>query len=71
MRSVSQFRDCHVQIYQGGQVFSFGDPEHALHAQLFVHSDRFFSRAVFGGDIGLGESFMDGDWSSPDLVALS
>ena len=70
LRSVSQFRNCHVEIYQSGQVFSFGDPEHALHAQLFVHNDRFFSRAVFGGDIGLGESFMDGDWSSPDLVAL-
>jgi cyclopropane-fatty-acyl-phospholipid synthase len=70
LRSVSRFRNCHLEIYQGGQVFSFGDPEHELHAQLFIHDERFYSRAVFGGDIGLGESFMDGDWSSPDLVAL-
>ena len=31
---------------------------------------RFFLRAVTAADIGTGESFMEGDWSSPDLVAL-
>lgn len=31
---------------------------------------RFFRRVVTGGEIGLGESFMDADWTTPDLVAL-
>jgi cyclopropane-fatty-acyl-phospholipid synthase len=41
-----------------------------LDATLAIHDDRFFLRAIAGADIGIGESFMDGDWSSPDLVAL-
>ena len=31
---------------------------------------RFFRRAALGGEIGLGDSYMDGDWTTPDLVAL-
>lgn len=38
---------------------------------LRVHDARFFARLVVGGEIGLGESFMDGDWSTPDLVTLA
>ncbi len=41
-----------------------------LDVRLDVHDGRFFWRALLGSDIGMGESFMDGDWSSPDLVAL-
>jgi cyclopropane-fatty-acyl-phospholipid synthase len=59
-----------VQVYAGDKIFNCGEPGHPLHAQFFVHDDKFFSRAVFGGDIGIGESYMDGDWSSPDVVAV-
>jgi cyclopropane-fatty-acyl-phospholipid synthase len=41
-----------------------------LVASLNVHDDRFFGRALTGADIGVGESYMDGDWTSPDVVAL-
>lgn len=50
--------------------YSFGNPGASLKAILAVHNERFFQRALFGGDIGMGESYMDGDWSSPDLVAV-
>jgi cyclopropane-fatty-acyl-phospholipid synthase len=49
--------------------YRFGHPGQ-LDARLAVHNDRFFLRALTGGDIGLGESFMDGDWTTPDLVPL-
>jgi cyclopropane-fatty-acyl-phospholipid synthase len=42
-----------------------------LVAAMTVSRDRFFTRALWGADIGIGESFVDGDWSSPDLVALA
>ena len=32
-----------------------------------VHDKRFYRSLVFGGSLGLGESYMRGDWSSPDL----
>jgi len=39
-------------------------------ATLSVGNRRFFRRAALGGEIGLGDSYMDGDWTTPDLVAL-
>ena len=44
--------------------------DQALDATLVVSDERFFRRAVADGDIGIGESYMDGDWAAPDLVAL-
>ena len=35
-----------------------------------MRDERFFLRALTGSDIGIGESFMDGDWTTPDLVPL-
>ena len=51
----------------GTQVF--GTPGD-VNGTLVVHRERFFARAVATGDIGIGEAYMDGDWDSPDLVAL-
>ena len=42
-----------------------------LDATLVVHDERFFLRALTGSDIGIGESFMAGDWTTPDLVPLA
>jgi cyclopropane-fatty-acyl-phospholipid synthase len=39
-------------------------------ARLDIHSPRFFRRVLMDGEIGLGESYTDGDWSTPDLVGL-
>lgn len=58
-----------LTIESGGRAERFG-AGHGPHATLVVGDDRFFVRALTGGDIGAGESFMDGDWTSPDLVAL-
>ncbi len=41
-----------------------------LHAVIAVHDHRFFLRALLAGDVGIGEAYMDGDWSTPDLVAV-
>jgi cyclopropane-fatty-acyl-phospholipid synthase len=49
--------------------YRYGHPGE-LDATLTVHDERFFLRALTGNDIGLGESFMDGDWTTPDLVPL-
>ena len=54
----------------GGEVFGFGDPGSDLHAVVVVRDERLFPRAVFGGDIGIGEAYVEGLWSSPDVVAL-
>ena len=39
-------------------------------AQLVLHRWRPLLRLAARGDLGLALSFRDGDWSTPDLVAL-
>jgi cyclopropane-fatty-acyl-phospholipid synthase len=39
-------------------------------AEMTVHRWRFFLRLLRGADVGAGESYVDGDWSTPDLVTL-
>jgi len=48
----------------------FGNHD-ALLGELTVHRWCFFSRLLRGADTGAGESYVDGDWSTPDLVALT
>jgi cyclopropane-fatty-acyl-phospholipid synthase len=40
-------------------------------AEMTIHRWRFFARLLRGADVGAGESYVDGDWSTPDLVALT
>ena len=51
------------------RTYRYGAPGE-LDATLTIHDERFFLRALTGNDVGLGESFMDGDWTTPDLVSL-
>ena len=42
-----------------------------IDAMLVVHDEAFYKRVLLGSDIGLGEAYMDGHWSSPDVVAFT
>ncbi len=39
-------------------------------AAIDVRRWAFFPRVALGGDLGFGEAFVDGDWVTPDLVAV-
>ncbi|MGD1106061.1 MAG: cyclopropane-fatty-acyl-phospholipid synthase family protein [Terracidiphilus sp.] len=60
-----------LELVLSDQTLTFGDVRSELSAQLFVHRERFFTRALLGGDTAIGEAYMDGDWSTPDLVSLT
>jgi cyclopropane-fatty-acyl-phospholipid synthase len=68
--SLKDVKDCSIRVRFGASTQVFGEINHPLQAELVVHHERFFTRAVLGGDIGVGEAYMDGDWSSPDVVAV-
>jgi cyclopropane-fatty-acyl-phospholipid synthase len=55
---------CRDRTYRFGE----GDGPEAM---MVVHDERFFLRSLTGGDIGIGESFVDGDWTTPDVVPLA
>ena len=70
LKGLESFSGGGLEIVCSGETWEFGERTAALQATVAIHNERFFQRAVFGGDVGLGESWMDGDWSSPNLVAV-
>jgi cyclopropane-fatty-acyl-phospholipid synthase len=69
VRRLDSVRGGLFHLSSGGKL-RFGDPNGDLEGTMVVLDDRFFRRALASGDIGIGESYMDGDWTSPDLVPL-
>lgn len=54
-----------------GTTLTYGDPASSkAPALLQVHSPAFFSRVLLHGEIGFGEGYMEGFWSTPDLPGL-
>lgn len=39
-------------------------------AHLRVRSEKFFQRCFWSGDIGFAESYLEGEWDSPDLTSV-
>lgn len=58
----------------GGGSRVFGDPalpsEAEGHATLKIHRPAFFRKCFLHGDIGFAESYIDGDWETPDVAAV-
>ncbi|MEX0868729.1 MAG: cyclopropane-fatty-acyl-phospholipid synthase family protein [Nitriliruptoraceae bacterium] len=48
---------------------TLGAPQHGV-VRLDVRDPAFFSRVLRGASVGAGDSYMDGQWSSDDLVGL-
>ena len=61
-----------LQIEEEGKIFSFGEAvaDADLVARLIVHDASCYGDILTGGSIGAAESFITGDWSSPDLTLL-
>jgi len=70
LQLLSGLKEGFLELVCPEETYSFGSPNADLRAMLAVHNEHFYRRALFGGDTGMGEAFVDGDWSSPDLVAL-
>ena len=51
-----------------GSSWRFVAPAEGPHGELDLHNWRLTRRALFGGSLGVAESYLDGDWSSPDVT---
>jgi cyclopropane-fatty-acyl-phospholipid synthase len=47
-----------------------GDPAAKVQARIRIVNERFFQRCLLFGDIGFGESYVDGDWETDDITAV-
>jgi cyclopropane-fatty-acyl-phospholipid synthase len=61
---------CLTVVEPDGRRHVYGDESSDLKAEIRVHDRVAARRITLHGDTGAGESYMDGQWSSPDLAAL-
>jgi cyclopropane-fatty-acyl-phospholipid synthase len=59
-----------VVVLPDGARREFGPPGSADVGELHVHEPAAAVRMLLGGEVGAGEAYMHGLWSSPDLPAL-
>jgi cyclopropane-fatty-acyl-phospholipid synthase len=69
-RTLEHLAEGSLEVTCRDGVRSFGAAGSAASARISVRDERVFPRVLAGSDIGLGESYVDGDWSSPDLVGF-
>jgi cyclopropane-fatty-acyl-phospholipid synthase len=81
LRALSVMRRGHLRLeLPDGSVVELGSPAEARAvrlplelsstAHIRVRREVFFSKCLWGGDVGFGESYVDGDWETPDLAAV-
>ena len=59
-----------LRIVEGDQVQDYGDPNAELVGEIQVLLPQFYDSVLRGGSLGAGESWMRGEWTSPDLIAV-
>ncbi len=69
LRALGGLRDGCLELHLPDGVRVFGDPASGLRAQVAILDPRTFLKGVLGGEVGLGEAYVEGWWSSPDPVA--
>lgn len=71
MKMLSTIREGRLIVkLPNGVEHVFGSSKGAPNAVLNVHNYEFFKRVLYRGDIGFGESFVEGDWDSDDVTQL-
>lgn len=53
-----------------GRAYQINGTEPGPDAVLEIHDWRFARKVIQGGDVGVGEAYMAGYWSSPDVTAF-
>ncbi len=64
-----QFGEITIKLPDGSHHF-VGSRNSGPQVELIIHNQDFFRRVVLHDDIGLGESYMLGEWEIDDLAAL-
>ena len=71
LHTLSQLKTGRLTLIDGNERRVFGNAEgSSLHPTLQVFDPSFYADAVFGGSIGMGESYMLGHWKTDNLTDL-
>jgi cyclopropane-fatty-acyl-phospholipid synthase len=52
----------------GGESLILGDPSSYLKAEMRIVNPDFFKKCIWYGDVGFGESYVDGDWETDSIT---
>ncbi len=69
-RRLANLREGTLTIADGEHSRSFGSGAD-LSATVTVRDRKFYRRALLGGSVGAGASYMDGHWTADDLVSVA
>jgi cyclopropane-fatty-acyl-phospholipid synthase len=53
-----------------GELINLGNGDGDVTASIRINNNDFFRRCVLYGDIGFGESYVDGDWETDDITGV-
>lgn len=68
---MKQLKHGQLRLRMGCNEAVYGTSQTELEpATVEVHSQAFFKRLMTGGSLAAAESYMDGEWSSPDLTSV-
>ena len=68
-KQLSQINNASIIIEDGDGIKRFGNSK-SLIAKIKVISPSFYKNIIFGGSIGASESFIRGEWKSPNLTKV-
>lgn len=70
-RMMDQIHSGHISVVlPSGDRIDHSGERAGPSATLFIHRWRTIRRLISQGDLGFAQSYIDGDWSSPDLATL-
>lgn len=67
---LQQLHSGQLTVIDGQQQYRFGKPDVALDVTITVNHPEFYSDLAFGGSVGAGESYIQGNWQCSDLTRL-
>ena len=68
---LSQLSSGHLKmILPDGNIREFGNKSDALHAEIQILDWSVFKQVLSHGDIGFAESYIRGEWNTPDLKSI-
>ncbi len=69
-RALGYLSKGYLQLTDGDKSWQFGDPEHPLHGEIEVLHADFYPQVLGSGSIGAAESYIKGQWQSPNLTTV-
>ncbi len=71
LKLLSRIRLGHLKLVApNGQAFHFRGSKPGPEGTIVIRDAAAVRRTLFGGDLGLAEAYMDGQWETPDLMAF-